>query len=157
MPDIQKSVLGKRLGLDASNNLVIEGYSVFGANAASTKPPRIADGTISTAPSTAAELAPYGYHFLTSSPVGYSLADPVPGQRVTIITGAQTTATGRFVQTSTVNAVTFVSGSSLAFNKWSSTAAHTLELVGKTTTEYGIISNIVGTTISTSIGALSTI
>ena len=37
-----------------------------------------------------------------------------------------TTATGRFVQTSTANGVTF--GSTGGFNKWSSTAAQSLEL-----------------------------
>lgn len=156
MPDIFKSLHGRQWGLDVSGNAVIgDGDSIFASNNASTKAPRIATGAVATAPTTAAGLNAYGAHMLSSSPVGYALADPVPGQRVTVLTMQQTTATGRFVQTSTANGVTF--GSSGGYNKWSSTAAHTLELIGITTSMYGVIGNNLASTVSTTYGVFSTI
>lgn len=158
MPDILKSIYGRKLGLDGSGNTVIgDGDSVFASNNGSTRPPRIASGYVNTAPTTsgAGTLAAYGHHWLTSSPVGYTLDDPVPGQRVTIFTESQTTATTRFVQTSTANGVTF--GTSGGYNKWASSAAHTLELIGKTTSVFGVINNALASTVSTSYGVFSTI
>jgi len=156
MPDIRVSLHGRAWGLDNSGNAVMgDGDSVFASNNASTKAPRIATGAVATAPTTAAGLVSYGVHFLSSSPVGYTLADPVPGQRVTILTNSQTTATGRFVHTSTANGVTF--GTTGGWNKWSSTAAHALDLIGLTTAVFGVIGNNLSSTVSTSYGSFSTI
>lgn len=154
MPEILVSKHGKRLGLDVSDNLVIAGGSLFASNNASTKPPRIANGDVATAPTTAAGLAAYGVHVLTSAQGTYPLADPVPGQRVTILTESQTTANARIVKVST-GSVTF--GSSGGFNQWQSSAAHALELIGITTAKYGVIANNAASTVSTSVGVFSTI
>lgn len=155
MVDILKSILGRRLGFGPSDNLVIgDGDSVIASNNATTRGPRIATGYVNTAPTTAATLANYGHHFLTSAQGTYLLDDPVPGQRVTIHTESQTTAAARIVKTSTGN-VTF--GSSGGYNSWNSSAAHTLELIGKTTAQYNVINNALASTVSTSYGVFSTI
>lgn len=152
---IQKSILGRRLGLDESGNAVIgDGNSIFASDNASTKPPRIATGYVNTAPTTADGLRAYGHHFLSSAQGTYLLDDPVPGQRVTIHTESQTTAAARIVKTSTGN-VTF--GSSGGYNSWNSSAAHTLELIGKTTSQYNVINNALASTVSTSYAVFSTI
>lgn len=156
MPDPLISIHGRKLGLDVNGNMVIgDGDSVFAENNASTSPARVASAFVATAPSTATELVSYGVHWLSSAQGTYSLADPVPGQRVTIITQSQTTAAARLVQTSTANGVTM--GTSGAYNKWSSTAAHTLELIGITTAVFGVIANNANSTVSTSVGSFSTV
>ena len=157
MPESLVSLHGRKLGIDiAGGNLVIgDGDSVYASNNASTRGPRIATGAVATAPTTAAGLVSYGAHFLTSAAVGYTLADPVPGQRVTVLTNSQTTATGRFVQTSTANGVTF--GTTGGFNKWASSAAHCLDLIGLTTSVFGVIVNNLSSTVSTSYCSFSTI
>lgn len=155
MPDNLTSIKGRRFGLDVDGNSVIgDGDSIFAKNNLSTRPPRIASGAVATAPTTAAGLAAYGHHFLTSAVGTYLLADPVPGQRVTIHTESQTTAATRIVKVST-GSVTF--GSSGGYNSWNSSAAHTLELIGKTTSQYGVIGNNLASTVSTSYGVFSTI
>ena len=156
MPDVLKSIVGRKIGIDVDGNAVLgDGLSVFAANNASTRPARIATSYINTAPTTASELAAYGHHWLSSAQGTYQLADPVPGQRVTIMTQSQTTAAARAVQTSTANGVTL--GTSGAYNKWTTTAAHSLELVGISTTVYGVIANNLASTVSTSVGTFSTI
>jgi hypothetical protein len=156
MADQRTSIHGRKFGLDGDGNAVIgDGNSVFASNNASTRGPRIATGAINTAPTTATGLVAYGYHFLTSAQGTYLLDDPVPGQEVVIFTESQTTAAARIVKTSTANGVTF--GSSGGYNSWNSTAAHTLRLVGKTTTQYNVISNALASTVSTSYPVFSTI
>ena len=155
MVDVQKSILGRKLGLDQSGNSVIgDGDSIFASNNASTRGPRIATGYQNTAPTTAVTLTNYGVHFLTSAQGTYLLDDPVPGQRVTIHTKSQTTAAARIVKTST-GVVTF--GSSGAYNSWNSSAAHTLELIGETTSNYAVLVNVGNSTVSTTVGVFSTI
>ena len=152
---IQKSIVGRRFGLDESGNAVIgDGNSIFVADNASTKPARVATSYINTAPTTAANLANYGVHVLTSAQGTYLLDDPVPGQRVTIMTESQTTANARIVKVST-GSVTF--GSSGGYNSWNSSAAHVLQLIGITTAKYGVIDNSLASTVSTSYGVFSTI
>jgi hypothetical protein len=148
--DILVSVHGRKLGLDADGNLIINtstgGQGILSAGGAA----------VSAASTTASPNIPsYGTRYLTSSPVGYTLDDPTVGVRVTILALNPTTATGRFVQTSTANGVTM--GSTGGYNKWSSTAAQTLELVGLSTTNWGVVSNNLASTVSTSYGAFSTI
>lgn len=155
MPDILVSIHGRRAGLDVNGNVVIgDGDSIFASNNASTKAPRIATGAVNTAPTTASGLRAYGVHWLSSAQGTYLLDDPVPDQRVTIITQSQTTAAARIVKTSTGN-VTF--GTSGGYNSWNSSAAHTLDLVGITTAIYGVINNALNSTVSTSYGVFSTI
>ncbi len=149
---VRVSIHGKRIGLDESGNLVLtDGNSVYASDGASTKPPRIASGAVATAPTTAANLVPYGVHWLSSAQGTYVLDDPVPGQRVTIITQSQTTANARNVKVST-GSVTFG-----GYNNWESSAAQTLDLVGITTAIYGVIANNANSTVSTSVGVFSTI
>jgi hypothetical protein len=155
MPDIKTSIHGRRLGLDADDNLAVAGASVFANNLSSTRPARIATAAVATANSTSANLVAYGVHYLTSAQAAYVLDDPVPGQEVKILTQSQTTAAARSVQVSTVNGVTL--GTSGAYNKWTSTAAHALHLVGITTSIYGIVANNSVSTVSTTVGTFSTI
>jgi hypothetical protein len=156
MPDNLTSIRGRKLGLDVDGNVVIgDGDSIFVENNASTKPARVASAFVATAPTTAVTLVPYGVHYLTSAQGTYALGDPVPGQEVKIVTYSQTTAASRLVQTSTVNGVTM--GSSGAYNKWTSTAAHALHLVGITTSQYAVLANNAVSTVSTSVGSFSTV
>ncbi len=155
MPDILKSIRGRLFGLDVSGNIVVgDGDSVFASNNASTRAARIATAFNNTAPTTADGLRAYGHHHLTSAQGTYLLDDPIPGQRVTIHTESQTTAAARIVKTST-GVVTF--GSSGGYNSWNSTAAHTLELVGKTTSQFNVVTNALASTVSTSYAVFSTI
>lgn len=148
MVDILTSIHGRKLGLDSSGNLILN--TSTGGQGIVT-----AGGAGVAAATTTVVVPPFGVRTLSSSPVGYTLDDPIPGVRVTILASNPTTATGRFVQTSTANSVTF--GSTGGYNKWASSAAQTLELVGLSTTNWGVVGNNLASTVSTAYGSFSTI
>jgi hypothetical protein len=145
MVDILTSIHGKKLGLDSVGNLVVQGGVIQQADGANAV---VSATTTITIPNS-------GVTTISTAPVGYTLADPVPGVRKTIIALLPSTAATRFVQTSTANGVTFAS--TLSANKWSSTASQSLELVGISTSQYAVIANAVASTLSTGVGAFSTI
>ncbi len=145
MTDIKTSIHGRQMGLVEGGHLLVQGGVIQQGDG---------QNAIHTA-ATAATIPNSGVTTLSTAILSYTLADPVPGVRKTIIAPLPSTATGRFVQTSTANGVTF--GSTGAFNKWQSTASQSLELVGVSTTQYAVISNQGMSTLTTAVGALSTI
>ncbi len=150
MTDYLHSIYGRTLGVDKDGNFYVAGNVITKNN--TTAP--VSGATVTTETS-GATLSNSGVSVLSSSPVSYTLADPVAGVRKTITAVNPTTATGRFVQTSTAGGVTI--GSSGGFNKWSSTAAQTIELIGISTSVYQVVSNTVQSSLATSVGAFSTI
>ena len=142
--DIQTSIHGRRAGLGPRNSLVLNS-----SDGQAVVTPGVTNAT------TAAVMSNSGVSIISTALVGYTLEDPVPGVRKTIIAPNPSTATTRFVQTSTANGVTFAT--TLSANRWGSTASQTLELVGISTTQYAVISNAAASSLSTSVGAFSTI
>ncbi len=145
MAEILTSIHGRKVGLDAAGNMIVQGGVIQQGNGADA---------IHTA-STAETIPASGVTRISTAVVGYTLADPIPGVRKTIIATNPSTAATRFVQTSTANGVTFAS--TLSANKWGSTASQTLELVGISTLQYAVISNAAASSLSTTVGAFSTI
>jgi hypothetical protein len=145
MADILTSIHGKKLGLDSVGNLIVQGGVINQGDGASAV----------HAASTATNIPASGLTTISTAVVGYILADPIPGVRKTIVAPLPSTAATRFVQTSTANGVTFASTG--AFNKWGSTASQSLELIGISTLQYAVLSNTVASTLSTGVGAFSTI
>ena len=139
------SIHGRRIGLDSDSNLIVD----KGDGGQAILSPGV------SAASTASNIPAYGVTTLSTAISSYTLDDPIPGVRKTIIAANPSTATGRFVQTSTANGVTFASTGS--FNKWQSTASQSLELVGISTLQYAVLSNAAASTLTTDVSAFSTI
>lgn len=133
-PEILKSIVGKALGLDKDGYLVTPKGNAVPVGPASSGFP------------------PYGVTYMTSSVQGFELDNPIPGVRKTLAALIGTTATGRYVQCTTVTDVTFDGVN----NKWATTGTQTLELIGITSARWQVLSNSMSGT-TTSVGTLSTI
>lgn len=134
---ITTSLFGNRFGLQSMSS------NVSGSGRPAQTPdflngPEDIRMSVTTAETTATNLAAYGVSYLTSSVSSgvYTLDPPIPGVRKTIVYG--TTAATIYVKTA--NSETFIStlGTSMTVAKSTQNAMARLDLLGLTTAQWGV-------------------
>jgi hypothetical protein len=134
---ITTTLFGSRFGLQsASSNIT---GAARGGNAPDfiNGPEDIRMG-VTTAETTATNLAAYGVSYLTSAASSgvYTLDPPIPGVRKTVVFGT----TGATIYLKTANSETFIStlGTSMTVAKSTQNTMGVLNLLGLTTAQWGV-------------------
>jgi len=134
---ITTTLFGSRFGLQsASSNIT---GAARGGNAPDfiNGPEDIRMG-VTTAETTATNLAAYGVSYLTSAASSgvYTLDPPIPGVRKTVVFGT----TGATIYLKTANSETFIStlGTSMTVAKSTQLCIGALNMIGLTTAQWGV-------------------
>jgi hypothetical protein len=134
---ITTTLFGSRFGLQSASS------NITGAARGGNAPDFIAGPEdirmgVTTAETTATNLAAYGVSYLTSAASSgvYTLDPPIPGVRKTVVFGT----TGATIYLKTANSETFIStlGTSMTVAKSTQLCIGALNMIGLTTAQWGV-------------------